>query len=61
MLLAWRGGQNQARGKHSKIAIFSNKEGGGTIASLSGVGVANGSQMVAHGKPKQALEAWLKR
>ena len=59
--LAWRGGQNQAREKSFKNAIFSLEEGGAMIASLRGVGVANGAQRVAQGKAKQALQAWLKR
>ena len=52
---------NQAWGERSKNAHFSNKEGGGQLASLRGVGVAGGAQMRAHGKLRKALEAWLKR
>ena len=58
---AWRGGQNQAWGELFKNAHFSSDEGGEQLASMRGLGVANGAQRVAQGKAKKALQVWLKR
>ena len=55
------GKPNQARGSKKKNAHFSSDEGGEQLASMGGSGVANGAQLMAKGKPKLALEAWLKR
>ena len=55
------GRPNQARGKQEKNAYFFHQGGGKQLASMRGLGVASGAPMVAYGKPKHALEAWLKR
>ena len=55
------GGQTKQGGGKKKNAHFFHQGGGEQLASMRGVGVDSGAQMKAHGKLKQALEAWLKR